>query len=58
MGVKKVAVFLTIRPVTQTADVAVKSASTKGKWPAYVLKGRSRSSVPIPIAAAKLAAKN
>ncbi len=57
-GVKYVAVSWTIRPVTQTPDVAVKRASTREIWPDFVLKGRRRRKVPPNMATIKLIARN
>ena len=52
------AVSWTIRPVTQTPDVAVKRASTKEILPDFVLKGRRRRKVPTSMATIKLMARN
>jgi hypothetical protein len=56
--VKYVAVSWTIRPVTQTPDVAVKRASTREILPDFVLKGRRRRKVPASMATIKLMARN
>jgi len=53
-----VAVSWTIRPVTQTADVAVKRASTREILPDFTLKGRRRRKVPANTATIKLIARN
>jgi len=53
-----VAVSLTIKPVTQTAEVEVKRASTKDMWPDRVLKGRRKSKVPTKMAIKKLMARS
>ena len=51
--VKCVAVFTAIRPVTQTADIEVKKASTK-EMPCRVEKGSFKATDPISINAIKL----
>lgn len=58
-GVKQAAVSWTIKPVTQTADVLVKRASTNDMFsPEWVLNGRSNKAVPIKMAAIKLRASS
>ena len=47
-----------MRPVTQTPEVAVKSASIKEILPDFVLKGRRRRAVPAKMATIKLTARN
>jgi hypothetical protein len=47
-----------MRPVTQTAEVEVKSASTKEIWPDVVLNGRSKRRTPTRMVIAKLTASN
>src|SRR5665648_273834 len=54
-GVNTVAVSTVMRPVTQTADAAVKSASIYGSDPgATVMPGKERTAEPTRMAAAKL----
>jgi len=55
--VKYVEVPWTTRPVTQTAEVEVKRASTREIWPDFVLKGKRRSRVPTKMVTMKLNAK-
>jgi len=51
--VKSTGVSLTIRPVTQTADVAVNTASINRSSP-LCAKGSDRSNAPLNISAIKL----
>src|SRR5688572_20097995 len=55
--VKRVPVSTTVRPVTHTAEVAVKSASRTVRASPCVAGGRRSSTVPAAIAAAKLATR-
>jgi hypothetical protein len=50
-------VSMTIRPVTQTAEVEVKRASTTLRWSFVAEKGNQRRIPPVIITAAKLRTK-
>jgi hypothetical protein len=48
---------MTTKPVTQTAEVEVKRASTKRRWSLVAEKGNQRRIPPVIITAAKLRTK-
>jgi hypothetical protein len=48
---------MTTKPVTQTAEVEVKRASTKRRFPLVAEKGNQRRIPPVTITAAKLRTK-
>ncbi|MEK6545726.1 MAG: hypothetical protein AABZ28_04265 [Nitrospinota bacterium] len=52
--VRSFPVSTTVRPVTQTAEVAIKSESEKDKYPFLEEMGREKRKVPMAIRTAKL----
>ena len=52
--VRSFPISITTSPVTQTAEVEVKRASTKARWPLEAEKGSQRKIPPVKITAAKL----